>query len=408
MAGYNDTTSIAGALKELYDGQELLNLVYAKNPFMAMIHKNEDFYGEWKPIPLQYGNGQGGSAVFATAQANQSANAFVKFLLTRKSNYQLGTITGEAAFASESSKGAFLDGFKNNIDGAIKNCTNDIARQIFADGTGTRGVISTIGSAGTGVIVLTNPDDVVFFEKNMVLQAGTGTAAPHAALGYVYAVSRSKGWVTVDTVSVAGGSLGTPSGWVAADVLYRQGDKDGAMSGLAAWLPKVAPSASPLFYGVDRSVDSRLYGIYYDGTGDSIEEALISASALVGREGGSSDIAIMNFASWAALEKSLGSRVVYVNWKGEGDIAFSGIKLATPSGFVDVFADRSCTAKTCYMLQKDTWALESLGKAPRILDLDTLEVLRVGTADAYEVRVASYSNVSCNAPAWNAVVDLAQ
>ena len=405
---YNDVTSIQGALKELYDGQELEMLVYGNNPALAMIKKNEDFYGEWKPIPMQYACGQGASADFATAQANQSANAFAKFLLTRVTNYSLGTITGEAAFASEETKGAFLNGFKNNIDSAIRTCTNDIARQIFGDGTGVRGTIkASTGMPGSGVLVLSNPDDIVFFEVNMVLQAATGTSAPHAALGYVIAVNRPAGQLTVSAVA-AGGVAGDPSGWVAGDVLYRQGDRNACMSGFPAWLPSSVPTAGVKFFNVDRYVDSRLYGVYYDGSGESIEEALISASALVGREGGHITHAFMPFASWAALEKSLSSRVVYVDWKGPAGIAFQGIRLATPTGHVEVYADRNCTAKTCYMLQFDTWALESLGKAPRILDLDTLEVLRVGSADAYEVRVASYSNVSCNAPAWNARVLLAQ
>jgi hypothetical protein len=49
------------------------NLVYKNNPFMAMIKKNTDFGGKYKPVPIQVGVSQGRSAVFATAQANQTA-----------------------------------------------------------------------------------------------------------------------------------------------------------------------------------------------------------------------------------------------------------------------------------------------------------------------------------------------
>jgi hypothetical protein len=54
-----------------------------------------------------------------------------------------------------------------------------------------------------------------------------------------------------------------------------------------------------------------------------------------------------------------------------------------------------------------SWCLESLGDAPQILRYgDGLEMLRVFNADAGEVRVAYYANLSCNAPGWNAYVQL--
>ena len=39
-------TAMNDALKELYDGQAVENLVYSDNPFLAMLHKNTDFEGK--------------------------------------------------------------------------------------------------------------------------------------------------------------------------------------------------------------------------------------------------------------------------------------------------------------------------------------------------------------------------
>jgi hypothetical protein len=51
--------------------------------------------------------------------------------------------------------------------------------------------------------------------------------------------------------------------------------------------------------------------------------------------------------------------------------------------------------------------MEGLGEVPQILRYaDGLEMLRVSNADAGEVRVGAYFNLACNAPGWNAYVQL--
>ena len=149
----------------------------------------------------------------------------------------------------------------------------------------------------------------------------------------------------------------------------------------------------------------------YNGAQESIEEALIDASALCAREGGMPDYAFMNFSSYAALEKSLGAKVQYVQVKHDmADIAFQGITVNAPYGPITVIPDRNCTALTAYLLQLDTWQLRTLGRCPHILTygMEGLEGLRVGTADALEIRIGMYGNLVCKAPGWNANVTLSQ
>jgi hypothetical protein len=107
------------------------------------------------------------------------------------------------------------------------------------------------------------------------------------------------------------------------------------------------------------------------------------------------------------VEKSLGSKVQYVDLKGPADIGFTGIRLNGATKPFNVIPDRNCPAGTAYLLQLGTWALESVGDAPQILRYgDNLEMLRVSDADAGEVRVGYYANLACNAPGWNARVTL--
>lgn len=407
FAGSFDLGAANAALKELYDDQKIANLVYKNNPFLAMVPKMEEFGGKYMPIPLIIGTSQGRSATFSNAQGNQSAAVIQSFALQRASNYSIAQIDNQTMLASKTDKMAFINGATVVIDSAIRALTNNLATQLFRDGSGSVGVIGTITGLTPGVITLASPSDVVNFEVNMTLRAFDTAGVDRGSTGYVISVNRTAGTVTVAT-SGMGGSAANPAGWVATDRLVVQGDWSLAMKGLAAWLPTSAPTTGDNFFGVDRSSDpTRLGGVRFNGASESIEEAVIDASLLVAREGGTPDVCIMNFASYAALEKSLGAKAQYISFDGPAKLYYPGILINGAAGQIKVFPDRSCPAKTAYLLQMDTWKLYSLGPAPHIAKYaDGLEMLRVANSDAAELRVVSYANLGCNAPGFNCVVQL--
>lgn len=425
MATFATASNQVAALKELYTGDDFMkDLVYKKNPLLALIPKDESpsgMAGKYIPVPLVYGTPQGRSAGFSTAQTNQTAPQLSSFFVYRVSNYQLVTITNELLEATKDNAGAFVDEAKLNMDTGFRNISNDLALDLFSNGSGARGQLSAIN---TGVITLTDTSQIVNFEVGMTLvsysvSGTTYTQSTGANLGYVIAVNRSSGALTVS--ASAGGAAGTPTNWSASfPFLGVQGDVAfGALtattsflkvSGLGAWIPTTAPSNTDSFWGVNRSADvTRLGGVRYDGSAESIEEALIDGASLVAREGGMPDMCFMNFTSYAALEKSLGSKVQYVSVKHEeADIAFAGITVNAPYGPITIIPDRSCPSQTAYLLQMDTWKFRSLGKAPHVLTygLEGLEGIRVGNADALEIRIGYYGNLVCNAPGWNCVIQL--
>lgn len=434
MAIFANASNQVAALKELYTGDDYMkDLVYKKNPFLALVPKDESpsgFAGKYIPVPLVYGTPQGRSATFSNSQGNQTAPALSSFFVYRVSNYQLVTITNELLEATKDNAGAFVDEAKLNMDTGFRNISNDMALDLFNDSTGKRGSYGLgTGSISTGLITLDDPNSVVNFEVGMSLvsYSVSGTSATQstgAHQGYVIAVNRSAGTVTV--AASQGGSAATPTNWsssfpylaVEGDVNFASGGlavgSSGSLkiSGLGAWIPVTAPGSTDSFWNVNRSADvTRLAGVRFNGISESIEEALIDASSLVAREGGQPDMCFMNFASYAALEKALGSKVQYVDVKhDEADIAFAGIRIHAPYGAITVIPDRNCPSQTAYLLQLDTWKFRSLGKAPHILTygLEGLEGLRVGNADALEIRIGYYGNLICNAPGWNAVVQLSQ
>lgn len=432
-AVYATASNQVAALKELYTGDDYMkDLVYKKNPLLALIPKDESpsgFAGKYIPVPLIFGTPQGRNAVFANAQSNQTAPQLASFFVYRVSNYQLVTITNELLEATKDNAAAFIDEAKLNMDTGFRNISNDLALDLYSAGDGRRGSYGASGGSGSissGVITLDNPSDVVSFEVGMVLnsysQSGTTyTISTGGNLGYVIAVNRSVGTVTVS--ATAGGSAGTPTNWstsfpylsVSGDTAFgaiTQTTSYLKVSGLQAWGPSSIVGGSDSFWGVNRSQDSRMQFVIAQNTSsETIEEALIDGASLVAREGGMPDMAFMSFASYAALEKSLGSKVQYVDVKhDEADIAFAGIRIHAPYGPINVIPDRNCPNKQCFLLQMDTLKFRSLGKAPHILTygLEGLEGLRVGAADALEIRIGYYGNLICNAPGWNCVIALNQ
>lgn len=344
----------------------------------------------------------------------------------RTKNYQLVTIENELLEATKNNAGAFIDAAKLAMDTGFRNITNDIAHDLFSDGSGARGTISAITS---GVITLSDLSSVTQFEMNMPLvsysvSGTTATQSTSAAVGYVIAVNRTTGVITVS--ATLGGSAATPTNWSTSfSKLAVQGDVNFASGGLAiangsalklaglgAWLPTTAPTTGDSFWGVDRSQDpTRLGGVRFDGSAEPIEEALIDAASLVSREGGYPEMCFMNFASYSALVKGLGSKVQYVDVAHkEANISFAGVTVIGDYGPITIVPDRSCPAQLAYLLTMDSWKLRTVNKAPHILSygMEGLEGLRVGNADALEVRIGLYGNLVCRAPGQNCVVQLSQ
>ena len=393
-----------------------------------MIPKNESpdgFAGKYIPVPLEYGNPAGRAHTFANAQNQQTASSVVSYFVYAIQDYQLVTITNLLMEQTKSNAGAFVDEASRTLDNGFRNISNNMAFELFNGGTASRGVISSAGisySGGVFSFTLSNAQQVVQFEVGMTLQATAtdGGAALQYVAGTIDAiqitsVNRGTGAITGTVVQ------GAPqSSWGAGDYLQVLGDIGigGSttiagmlgLSGLAAWIPVVDPPSNDNFWGVNRSADpTRLGGLRYDASTQTISEGLTSALAFGNREGASFDLIVIDFLSYSTLVNELGAKVSYVMLEhDEVEVAFEAIHFHSAYGKIPVVADRSCQPQTAWCLTTDTFKLRTLGKAPHILTygMEGLEGLRVGNADALEIRVAYYGNQICSAPGFNMHVNL--
>ena len=397
------------ALKVHYTDLRVKNLVYRNNPFLAAVPKYEYFGGKNLPIPVQFGVPQGRSATFSDANNNQTPGNYTDYVLTRVKNYAIASIANETLEASVGNANAFMEAAASEIDGALRSLTQDLAGNLYRNQTGVRGVVDSLPALDT--VQLENPTNVTEFEVGMeIVFSANAQGIPLSAGPFgIIAVDRDLGTVQFDAPVAPA---------AANDFMFQLGDTEGAgvagpkkAAGLDAWLPAAAPTAAdPDFFGVARWRDpSRLGGQRYDGSSETIEEAIIGAGSQLFREGGRPDMVFMNPMNYSELIKSLGSKVVYdvVRSSDVAEVFFDSVRVYTPSGQVSVIADPNCPTGVAYMLQMDTWKLYSLGMAPKILMTDGLRFLRTNDADSVTVRCGYYLQLGSSAPGWNSRILLA-
>jgi len=437
---YSNSQDNLQVLKQLYsdDAWVMKDIVFNKNRFLSMVDKDETEMGLGGlnfPIPVLYDVGGGGSANLGTAQTYQTAPATASFLLTTVNVYRVGSIQNQFLRASAQNIGAFMPAAKMNVKSLYMGASNDIAFQMFSDGSGVRGTFGLgSGSINAGVITLDNLGMVYQFSVNMALNAfsisgSTATQSTGGAIGYVVAVDTGAGTVTVSPTLQ--GAAGTPSGWSTAfpnlgrvgDTLFSTNGLNSAnmlcIAGLGSWVPSVAPGPSDSFFAQNRSVSpTKLAGLRFQGQSESIQDCLIDATnqlAAQSSEAGDPDAIFINPISYQTLVKNLTGQGQYQMIRAkvneEVEISFKALVLPTANGEISIIQDRNCPAQTAYILTMKTWKLRSLGKIPQFLTFpgfyDMLGFPIPGQ-DAVEIRVGGYLNLSCNAPGANAVVALPQ
>lgn len=397
-------SDIAAILKEVYPNGDLpRNVGYKNAPFLAILPKDtEAAYGELIKVPLRYGHPQGASADFSTARTvsqatTYGASKYAAFDVTTINYYGSAQVNGEAVDKSSRDRGSFVRGLVREVDGANYTMKRALGNYIFRNG----GAALATASFSSAVATLGKASDVVWFEVGMQVCASatdgtSGSLRDSGDFVTIIAVDRAAGTLTADA------NWSNISGITNGDYLFRRGDFGAVHKGIEAWVPRSAPSATT-FFGVDRSVDSRLGGVRADYSATPIVEGLMDAWELLAREGSSVDFAVMHTTDWVALSKALGSKVVYGTMESYDDpqIGFKTISLAGPTGTCEILADANAPKTRLLMGQLDTWKLYSMGELVRTLSPEGLPYLRTVTADSLELQLVSRANLACDAPGWN-------
>lgn len=410
MAAGTISDYASSILKTIYSPEAIENSTLDKSPLLGRMSKSEDFTGyDFKELVF-YGDLGGVGNVFSSAQSAIGNPADAVFSLTRKETYALAALEGwliEAAKGGD--KAAFVSALKRHMDSALHAIGQTMSMQLYRDKYGCRGTATASGTT----VTLVNKDDIVLFEKGMPLAASAtdGGVLLSATACTVATINRSAGTFTT--------SVDMSGSWTGTFYLYRSTDTDAttaaaasglSITGLRGWMPA---SVGTLF-GQDCTLDAaRLGGLRYDASSYSHKEGLINASAEADRDGCYFDSLYLPPSNYAKLVNELGTNVRYIQepamtTKGpSATIGFEGVSFMGPGGRpIKVFSDRFCIPGLGFGLKMDTWKVRSLNKAPHILNLDGLTMMRSATANTYEIRWGASWQLGCRNPGANIVITL--
>jgi hypothetical protein len=388
------------ALKQLYRDSLVHKSTFTNRPFLGLAQKFEGFTGRNMPMLAVYGNPQGRSATFTEAQGNTTSTKMDDFLLDVVSNYSIAQVTGDIIDRTKSDKGAFLKALKSSIDNARDALADDIESSIPRSGTGSIGQVSSGSTVSAQTITLEDINDVSNFEVGMTLR-GTSTDGGAYDTGeeVLAGVNRSTGVLTA--TSAAWNTV--MSALATGDFLVVSGDAQNGgtkvkMTGLLEWLPDSTPS-TPL-WGVTRSVDSRLYGTYHDGSAQTMEDALIDGQSKSAQQEGTPDLGIINHVKMRRLIKELGAGKEYTTVNAVGpkgvvaNVGYRGVYIQGDKSVIKMVAANKCPSAVGFLLEQENYSVFSIGSVTKFLEDDGNRILRQASADGVEVRLVSRANVA--------------
>jgi hypothetical protein len=406
-------SNYAALLKQYYVPDRVNEAIVKDCSLLGMLPKQE-LEGSTQDIPIIYSGTAGRSRTFATALANKGSTTNTKFQLTTFPNYALANIQRQVLLASRGKPGAFMDAATANIDASMSQMSRSIGIDLYRDGTGIIGVSSTFTSGNT-VITLTRPTDAVNFFVGEYIQLVSTAPALRTGSVQIVAVNKS---INGGTITVASDITVAISGATAGDSIVAAGDYNLAFKGLPAWLPTAVPSATS-FFGVNRSVDPSLYGVFFSGSGSLRYEALINGQSEIARVGGGKPThAFCSPGDFRAVVLELQAQVRRPEMKikevpvGKDSLAtagYTGVVIEGDAGTIELFSDRWCPPNVCYVMQMNDWHLGYLGDS--MVDLvyyqggtEGKDMMIDPSTDGYDIRFTSYLTLGCRSPGHSGVV----
>lgn len=389
-------------LKDWYPGTVAADLTFDDRPWLGIITKNTSVRGTAYPKPVRYtNNGQGRSALYATANTNMGPAVRVKWVNSHTDNYAKASVENKVMVLSMGDDAAFREALTDEVDATYGSFADDLHFELFGTGTGARGTVTGAPPTTTSVTLASGQSR--FFEEGMVIQ--------HSTTGAALSTSGEERTVTAvnrDTDVVTYSSAFTVA---AADthLIYASGDFGIKANGLAAWLPTGAGivagggAAPNVFLTVDRSKDTtRLAGVAgVAGTtaGLEVTEALVNSAAIGQRQGARPNLYLLNPLDRARLALETEQRGRYAKVAATtGNISYSALVIETGSGAIPVLSDPAQPIDTAYGLDTREFELFSAGELPSMFDADGNFYHRFETLDALQFYLFGFYGCQTQSP----------
>lgn len=402
--------SVANILKEYYDDTDVESMLLEDSPTLALLPKRTDYKGSVMPLPFMYAPTGGVSPNFSAAQASKSDALEEKWDITTNDLFSLFSLDHKAVKAASGNAAAFVDLVESRADAAMSAYKILLNKYIFGNGGGSLGTIE--GRTAT-TITLTERSAMHALNINSQIQPATTDGTSGAVINdiqVIRAINRQTRTITVDAADA--------TNYVAGNQIFIRGGFGNVLRGLGAWNPLATPAATA-FFGVNRTIDSRMYATIRTTTmlGDdaNVEEALISLSADVADAGGMPNVAIMNTRALRVLVKQLGNKATYErvgatrsDGSNDAKIGFQAVKIIGETGEIKIVGDRNCPYGRVHMLTTKGCGLISMGPLMGFLTYedDDSKFLRHTSENAMEARIGGYMQYFERTPGFCGTMDM--
>jgi hypothetical protein len=380
----NDLSTVAYIYRRRYSDKQATEVATREHATLDQIMKEGGFNGSGFYYPITYGNPQGISGTFATAQSGASALKGVQLAALRKKKYGVITIDGEAIAAARGDKGAFYDLVTRVTDGVLDELGDSLAFDLFRDGSGMRG---RGASLSTNTVTLTNPEDVRNFKVGMTVTASPNAngSSPRTGTTTIAALSRSAGTILL-TSAAAITSLG------GTDYFFRAGDIGTCMEGFESSTPLTAVTAGDSFRGIDRSVDVEALSGTRVTTASIIEEDMGLCAVNASTLGKKLKMGALYPTKFWQVVRRLNAKVEYQKGGGTADYGFEYVMIHTPAGSLKVYSEPDCPIDRFRLYNPEAHVVKTLDEMVHIVRDDGRPSLRSTGADSIEIRSRSMLN----------------
>ena len=388
MSANGTIPTLAYLFKHMYDtgvADEALRL----HPTIEGIPKMADFGGDQINYAVKINNAQNiTSGALSKAQAVGTASKGVQFQMVRKIKRGTITLDVEALEAAKlQPEGAFATLVVNEVDGFVNEFMDRMGFDIFRDGYGVRGQVSSIS---TNTITLVTADDARNFKVGMPVAAYTGSdgaTGQRTGTSPVTNIDEDAGTITLSNVS----SIASLS---ANDFLYADPETTGNLEGMEMCTPLTAPGVgTDSFRSVDRSQNaSLLAGSRINDTSTMIEENAGKIAVKIRQNGGRADTLVLNPQRYWEMVRRLGAKIMYSGGGGSADYGFEKVLINSPAGVLGVVSDPDCPTNRGRVFLNSSHRIRTLKEFVHIANEDGLYNLRVYNDDSIETRVRSMGN----------------
>lgn len=405
--GFNfDINAATPILKNRYTDKKIQTLAF-KSALLAIMPKDTSQGGQQYVGAIRSAIGSTASHTDTTAYAAGSSSIYNQWLCPWAYGFASANVSGSAIDQSKGDPNALVDAMVSEFDGAFIDLGQMLGSDLFGNGGGAFGQISSGSNVATHTITLTDISKIFNFVVGQIVQSsaddGTGGAGVRVGTGTLTGVD-----IILGTLTLGANWNVSITGCTASDYLFQSGNYNGAFAGLQGWCPDANNRANlaTSFNGVVRSADPiRLAGGYYQGKGAPKNETLMKACALAQRMNGRPDYCVVNPMDYADIEMNLTGKVSYQTVEAfeNAQVSFDAIRLATPYGMVTLLMDIFCPLGNFWLLELDTWLLPSCGEVPRVAGegVDGLQWLRSATSENYQMRAKYIASTYCSAPGKN-------